>query len=203
MPRPSVHLALAALLYGAMALAANAALALTPAARAALNDLRTGEMAKLVVHEEPRPRIEAAFRDRYGNRVTLAEHAGKVVLLNVWATWCPPCREEMPALDRRAGAMEGPELEVIALSTDRAGVERVEKFFGDILIENLEVMHDRSGDVARQAGVLGLPVTLILDREGREIARMIGDAEWDSPEAQALLGRVIEITRPAGAGTET
>lgn len=203
MRRPYRCLAPAALLYGAIALAANAALALTPAERAELKGLATGEMAKLVVYEAPEPRIEAPFRDLPGNRLTLAEHAGKVVLLNLWATWCPPCRAEMPALDRLAGEMEGPEFEVIALSSDRGGIERVETFFREIGIEHLEVMQDPAGEVNREAGVMGLPVTLILDREGREIARMIGAAEWDSAEAQALIRRVIEMTRPGAGASET
>ncbi len=117
-----------------------------------------------------------------------------MVLLNIWATWCPPCRAEMPSLDRLAGEMEGPDFALIALSTDRGGVERVAQFYDDYLIDNLDIMHDRSGNFARQAGVLGLPVTLILDRQGREIARLLGDADWASPEARAILRRIIEMT---------
>ena len=203
MRRPTLSLALAALLYGAMALAANAALALTPAERAELKALRAGDMAKLVVHDRAEPRIETAFQDRDGNSVTLADYAGKVVLLNVWATWCPPCRAEMPALDALAGALEGADFEVIALSTDRTGVARVEDFFRSIGIRNLEIMLDPKGEFMRAAGVMGLPVTLVLDREGREIARMIGDADWNSPEARALVERIIEMTRALPAGTQT
>ena len=202
MRRLPVRPALAALLYGAMALAANAAVALTPAERAELKALRAGEMTALVVHEAPRPRIEAAFRDGSGGRVTLADYAGRVVLINFWATWCPPCRAEMPALDALAGALEGPDLEVIALSTDRAGAGRVAALFAEIGIQNLEIMLDRDSAVAREAGVMGLPVTLILDREGREIARMIGDADWNSPEARALIRRVVEMTRRMPGETE-
>ena len=94
--------------------------------------------------------------------------------------------------------MGGNEFEVVALSTDRAGPERVAEFFKDTRVKNLKVMHDRDGSVMRRAGALGLPVTLILDREGREIARMLGDADWDSPEARALLTRIIEMTRRGG-----
>jgi len=201
MSRSPFSLALAAFLYGAICLTANAAAAtelgavdLTAADRATLKELRSGDMAKLVVHSAPRDRITATFRDIDGKRLTLAGYSGKVVLLNIWATWCPPCRAEMPTLDRLAGAMEGPDFAVIALSTDRGGVERVARFFDDMQIENLRVMHDRSGKFSRQAGVLGLPVTLILDRQGREIARLLGDADWDSPEARAILRRVIEMT---------
>jgi thiol-disulfide isomerase/thioredoxin len=202
MKRSPLGLAAAAFLYGAICLTANAVaggpiLDLSSAQRDDLKALRAGDMGKLVIHDQPRPRIEESFRDLYGNRITLADHAGKVVLLNIWATWCPPCRAEMPSLDRLAGALEGPDFAVIALSADRGGPEQVAEFFKGIQVENLKVMHDRSGDVARQAGVLGLPVTLILDRQGREIGRMLGDADWDSPEARDLLREVIELTRDA------
>ncbi len=200
MNRSPFSLVLAALLYGAIGLTANAgatdpaATELTAADRATLKQLRSGDMTSLVIHGAPRKRISANFRDLDGKRHTLAGYSGKVVLLNIWATWCPPCRAEMPTLDRLAGAMEGPDFAVIALSTDRGGVEKVARFFESMQIENLEVMHDRSGKFSRQAGVLGLPVTLILDRQGREIARLLGDADWDSPEAKAILRRVIEMT---------
>ncbi len=200
MRRSPFSLALAALLYGAISLTANAAATdlgavdLTAADRATLKELRGGDMVKLIVHDKPRDRITETFRDLYGNPLTLADYSGKVVLLNIWATWCPPCRAEMPTIDRLAGAMAGPDFAVIALSTDRAGPERVAQFYDDIQIENLRVMHDRTGNFARQAGVLGLPVTLILDRQGREIARLLGDADWASPEARAILRRIIEMT---------
>ena len=196
MSRSPVSLALAALLYGAICLTANAGAAteLSAADRAELKQLRGGDMAKLVIHNAPRARIGETFRDLYGNPITLADYSGKVVLLNIWATWCPPCRAEMPSLDRLAGAMEGPDFAVIALSTDRGGVERVARFYDDMQIENLDVMLDRSGKFSRRTGVLGLPVTLILDRQGREIGRLLGDVDWDSPEARAILRRVIEMT---------
>ena len=86
---------------------------------------------------------------------------------------------------------------VIALSTDRFDVESVAAFFDEIKIQNLAVHQDRSGVVARKAGAHGLPVTVILDRQGREIARVTGEAEWDGPNAKAVLTRVIEMTAPA------
>ncbi len=206
MKRSPFGLAFAAILYGAISLTANLvavtelrATELSAADRTSLKELRSGDMAKLIVHAAPRNRIEETFRDLYGNPVSLADYAGKVVLVNIWATWCPPCRAEMPSLDDLAGEMEGPDFAVIALSTDRAGVERVAQFYEDYLIENLDVMHDRSGNFGRKAGVRGLPVTLLLDREGREIGRIMGEADWNSPEAKAILNRVIEMTRQ-GAG---
>jgi thiol-disulfide isomerase/thioredoxin len=205
MIRTPLGLAIAALLYGAICPTANAVaadltggvariIAFSDADRAELKQMRSGDMSKLIVHDLPLPRIEAAFDDSNGNPVRFADYAGKVVLLNFWATWCPPCRAEMPSIDRLAGDMAGDDFAVIALSSDRGGADRPTRFFQEIGIKNLDVMLDSSRKVAREAGILGLPVTLILDRQGREIARLIGDAEWDSPEAKALLGRVIELT---------
>ncbi|MEM7059909.1 MAG: TlpA disulfide reductase family protein [Pseudomonadota bacterium] len=189
---------LGALLYGAIALGANPASAgdLSVEDRTYLKEMREGDLKKLVFHEESRDRIEETFRDQYGNGVNIADFEGKVVVLNFWATWCPPCRAEMPGIDRLSGEMAGDDLEVLALSTDRFDVERVVGFFDEIEVENLRVLQDRKGAVARRAGVLGLPVTVILDREGREIARMQGEAEWDSDRAKAMLQEVIARTKP-------
>jgi len=191
-------LALGCLLYGAVALTANPGIAgdLSDDDRAALKEMRSGDMLKLVVHPEPRPLIEERFEDQYGNPGTLADYQGKVVVLNFWATWCPPCRAEMPSIDRLSGEVAGEDVEVIALSMDRFDVGRILSFFKEIEIENLRVLQDKRGAVQRRAGVLGLPVTVILDREGREIARVQGEAEWDSPEVKAILARIVEMTRP-------
>lgn len=192
-------LAIGALLYGLAALSANAVAGpLSAEDRAALDALRQGEMAKLVLHDEARPPIGEAFRDAAGEQVRFADFAGKVVLVNLWATWCAPCRAEMPSIDRLAAGMAGEDLAVVALSTDRFGPERIQSFFDEIGVENLAIYQDRRSDVARAAGAMGLPVTLLLDREGHEVARLTGDAEWDSLEAKALLARLIELT-DAGA----
>ena len=190
-------LAVGALLYGLAAISANAVAGeLSAPDLSALDALRQGEMQKLVLHEAPRPPIDEAFRDDAGAEVRLADFGGKVVLLNLWATWCAPCRAEMPSIDRLAAGMEGEDLAVVALSTDRFGAERVQDFFDEIGVRHLRVYQDKRSEVARAAGAMGLPMTLILDREGREIARLTGDAEWDSPEARAFLARLVELTAP-------
>jgi thiol-disulfide isomerase/thioredoxin len=196
--RDLVRLGFSAMLYGVIALGANPALAgeLSKDQIATLKEMRNGDMKKLVVHKEARPRIKEAFRDQYGNEVTLADYEGKVVVLNFWATWCPPCRAEMPSIDRLSAEMGGDDVAVLALSTDRFDVERVVAFFEEINVENLRVLQDRKGAVARRAGVLGLPVTVILDRQGREIARVQGEAEWDSADVKAIITRVVEMTAP-------
>ena len=191
-------LGLGALLYGVIALGANPAFAgdLSAADVAALKTLRTGDMNKLVFHDKPRARINESFKDIDGNEIRIADFEGRIVVLNFWATWCPPCRAEMPSIDRLAAGMADQDIAVIALSTDRLDISRVAAFFKEIGVENLPVLHDQRGKVARGAAALGLPLTLILNREGREIARLQGGAEWDAPEVKAILTRLIEMTAP-------
>ena len=189
-------ISLGALLYGAIALGANpvAAADLSAEDLTTLKEMRSGDMSKLVFHKAARDRVAESFRDQYGNEITLADYEGKVVVLNFWATWCPPCRAEMPSIDRLAGEVAGDDIAVLALSTDRHDVQKVVDFFSDTGVENLKVLQDRRGAVAREAGVLGLPVTVILDREGRELARMQGDAEWDSASAKRIVRLIAEAT---------
>lgn len=193
------HLIFVALLYGLMTVSANAA-ELSAEDRAEITRLAEGEMAKLVVHDEPRARMNEIFLDEAGEEMRLADLEGRVVLLNLWATWCPPCRAEMPSIDRLAGEMAGPEtgLAVIALSSDRDGAKRIKRFYEEVGIGNLGIYQDPRGKMSTAAGAIGLPVTLILDREGNEIARVTGDAEWDSDEAKAVLAKLVELTAPAG-----
>ena len=205
MPRPPVRrlahsavaLPLATLLYAAVAPSANAA-GLDAATREDLREMRDGTMTKLVVHDEARARPEGTFLDGEGAQTTLADFAGRVVLVNFWATWCPPCRAEMPSIDALAEGMAGEDFAVVALSTDFGGLAKPRGFFQEIGVENLPLYLDADKEVSRAAGVTGLPVTLLLDREGREVARLIGDAHWDEPAARAIVSRLIEATGGAG-----
>lgn len=132
------------------------------------------------------------FRDGDGRARSLEDFRGRVVVLNLWATWCAPCREEMPTLDRLQAQLGGEELEVVALSVDREGAQAVRKFFGDIGVEHLALYVEHpSGQAFSALGVHGIPATLLLDREGREIGRRLGIAAWDSPEMLALFRLAI------------
>jgi len=130
----------------------------------------------------------------------LADFKGKVVLLNIWATWCGPCRNEMPALDRLQAGLGGSDFEVVALSIDRGGMDAVRKFFADIGIGTLAMYLDSSGQALRTLSALGLPTTLLIDREGREIGRLIGPADWDSPEMVEFVRCVVARSDAATAG---
>lgn len=144
------------------------------------------------VHPTPRPLPDIEFKDRDGKELRLSNFKGKVVLLNVWATWCPPCRREMPTLDKLQGELGGKDFEVMALSIDRAGVHAVEAFFMEIGVKHLRLYIDQSMAAMRKLAVVGLPTTLLIDREGREVWRYAGAAEWDSDEWMGEVRRAIE-----------
>jgi thiol-disulfide isomerase/thioredoxin len=144
-----------------------------------------------VVHEAPKPVPTIAFEDEQGRQRSLADFRGKVVLLNIWATWCVPCRKEMPALDRLESALGGQTFEIVALSIDRGGMDVVRKFFVEIGIRNLAMYLDTSAKAWRELGAVGLPTTLLIDRGGREIGRLIGPAEWDAPEMMGFVRCII------------
>jgi len=147
-----------------------------------------------VLHAAPKPIPAVGFDDDQGRPRSLADFRGKVVLLNIWATWCPPCRREMPSLDRLQSTLGGPDFEVAALSIDRAGIEVVRKFYAETGIRNLAIYIDSSGKAPRELGTVGVPSTLLIDREGRELGRLAGAAEWDAPEMVAFIGRIVSGT---------
>ena len=144
-----------------------------------------------IFHEAPKPIASIAFEDGQGRSRSLADFRGKVVLLNIWATWCGPCRREMPSLDRLQGLLGGADFEVVALSIDRSGIETVRKFYADVGIRKLSIYIDSSGKATRELATVGVPATLLIDRAGRELGRLVGPAEWDEPDIVQFLKRVI------------
>lgn len=169
-------------LYMALAFGANMAAADVAA-------LREGDMKKLALHEVPVDLPEGELLDATDAVHTLAEYRGKWVVLNFWATWCAPCRQEMPSLDRLQAAM--PEIAVVPVATGRNAVEGITRFYAEAGVTGLPILRDVKMDLSRAMSVLGLPVTVILNPEGQEVARLIGDAEWDSDNAQAVLAALI------------
>jgi thiol-disulfide isomerase/thioredoxin len=132
-----------------------------------------------------------------GDSVSLHErYRGKVTLINIWATWCAPCRREMPSLDRLQATLGEDGLTVIALSLDRGDVAKVRAFFEELQIANLAIYQDPQARAGRALGAPGLPTTIVIDRTGQEVGRLLGPAEWDSEEALALLR---DLAAPSGA----
>lgn len=142
--------------------------------------------------DPPRPLPELRFVDGEGRPLTLADFRGKVILLNIWATWCIPCLREMPTLDRLQAKLGGPRFEVVVLSIDIGGVGVVKKFYRALRLEALGIYVDKTTRARTALGITGIPTTLLIDRQGREIGRFAGPAEWDSKEAIKAIRRYLE-----------
>lgn len=170
-------------LYAGLALSANAAFA-------DLAALREGTLEKLQIHEEVVAGSDAIFFDVDGGEHDLSEYVGKVVVLNFWATWCGPCRKEMPSLDALETEIGGDDFAVVTIATGRNKMPAIEKFFADENITKLPILLDPKSALAKDMDVVGLPATILLDREGREVARLMGDAEWDSASSKAILNAI-------------
>ena len=139
------------------------------------------------VHDMPRDMPEVRFVTEDGTRKTLDAFHGKVILLNIWATWCPPCVKEMPTLDALQADLGGSKFEVVALSIDTGGVPVVRQFFDRVGIKHLTTYVDQTSLAFTNLGILGLPTTMIVDANGRELARLIGPATWNEPDMEAFL----------------
>lgn len=113
------------------------------------------------------------------------------LIVNFWATWCAPCREEMPSLEALQRQFGSDQFEVVTLATGRNSPQAIRRFFEEIGVENLSMYRDINQQIARQMSVMGLPITLVIDPQGREIARLMGDAHWDSPEAFAFFEALL------------
>jgi len=179
-----------AVLYAVAALGANPGFA-APLDAAALKALRAGEMKKLAIAETPVAMPDVPVTDAAGAAHVLSEYKGKYILVNFWATWCAPCRKEMPQLDALQQDLNGADFSVVLVAVGHNPLPTINKFFADAGIDHLETLLDPKQKLAREAGVLGLPVTALLNRDGLEIARAQGEVDWHSPEALAFLRAVI------------
>ena len=150
-----------------------------------------GELAALQVASEPRRAEQFTFERDGGAKLTVADFKGRPILLNLWATWCVPCRAEMPALDRLQAAKGGPGFEVVAVNVDTTRLEKRVAFLDGVGVKTLTRYVDPSGDafetLRKDGKALGLPVTLVIDKDGCEIGAVEGGAKWDSAEAKALV----------------
>lgn len=153
--------------------------------------LATGEVAAFLPTTQPKVMSDLSFYDAAGAPVTLADFAGKTVLLNLWATWCAPCRAEMPALDRLQGELGGDDFQVVAVNVDTRGGDRPKAFLDEIGVTRLGLYKDDSmgifNDMRARGRATGLPTTMLIGPQGCEIGTMYGPAEWDSPDALALI----------------
>lgn len=170
----------AALVYTALAQGANAT---------DLSALQVGEMKKIVIHPTPIDLPNVSLVDLGDAPQDLTQFRGRWALVNFWATWCAPCRAEMPSIGRLA--QELPDLQVVLIATGRNPVPQITRFIDEVGVSDLPQLRDPKMALSSQIGILGLPVTIILNPQGQEVARMIGDAEWDAPEALALIDAMM------------
>jgi thiol-disulfide isomerase/thioredoxin len=154
-----------------------------------------GEVAALTVAHSGFLVPDLSFKDAAGNDHTLQDWRGRTVLLNLWATWCVPCRKEMPALDALEGQIGGPGFEVVAVNIDTRDPEKPLAFLKDVGIKKLAYYSDRSAHVfedLKTAGkAFGMPTTLLIDRSGCEIGNMAGPAEWASDDGVKLVSAAM------------
>jgi thiol-disulfide isomerase/thioredoxin len=161
--------------------------------------LATGPLAAFVVKPQRPAVADLAFADGTGKPLKLSDWRGKVALVNLWATWCAPCRKEMPALAELQKKLGGPDFEVLAISIDRKGTAASAAFLDEAKATALKLYVDPSSKALGALQAIGLPASVLVDRQGREIGRLLGPAEWNSPEAERLIRAAIA----EGAGAET
>ena len=168
--------------------AAEAPAATAPAATTGVTKaLATGSLAAFLVHPEPKPLPDIAFADGEGKPLKLSDFKGRVILINLWATWCAPCRKEMPDLARLQQELGSDQFEVVAISVDRKGAEASSTFLKETGADALKLYVEPTTKVVSELQSAGLPATILVDREGRELGRLLGPALWASPEAFALV----------------
>ena len=156
-----------------------------------LAGLNKGAMAPLLVRPKPLDLPQFTFAAADGKSKSLADFRGKIVLLNIWATWCVPCREEMPALDALETKLGGKDFAVVAVNIDKGGPAKAAAFLKETGATQLTLYTDPSGKLFSTLKAVGMPTTLLIDRDGKEIARLIGPADWASPEAIAVIEAAI------------
>lgn len=145
------------------------------------------------LRDNPAPLLSPPFKDGNGKKLFLSNFTGRVVLLNIWATWCAPCREEMPALDALQRNLGGSDFIIVPISIDRAGIEVARRFYREIGIRSLGLYWGEDVRVQLAFAAFGLPTTLLIDRKGQELSRVFGPVRWDAPAAFEQITNVIDV----------
>lgn len=161
--------------------------AVATSAAGVTRELATGALAAFLVRPERKPVADIAFQDGEGKPLKISDWKGRVVLINLWATWCAPCRKEMPDLAELQKELGSEDFEVVAISVDRKGVEASAAFLKETGADNLKLYIEPTTAIVNDLQAIGLPATVLLDRQGNEIGRLLGPADWASPEAVALI----------------
>ena len=174
----------------------------SPATADDAGKLAVGTMVNFTFLKQPKPAPPVRFIDAQGRELKLEDFRGKLVLLDFWATWCAPCRREMPEFDKLQAELGGDRFQVIAVASDRKGLPVVEKFYRELGLKHLGIYVDETMTAQRAFLAYGLPTTILLDPKGNELGRLVGPAEWHSADAKRLIGHFLSYyakgARPAG-----
>ena len=157
-----------------------------------LQSLASGEMVGMEIYQKAKTPPSTMFEGEDGVEIGLRELRGRVTLVNFWATWCAPCVEEMPSLSRLQASIGGENFQIAVISIDRGGYEVIEPFLERLGVTNLPSYLDRSNRLTIEVGAIGLPTTLLLDKDGQIVGRMVGPAAWDSEDAARLVAALID-----------
>jgi thiol-disulfide isomerase/thioredoxin len=144
------------------------------------------KLGEFVPSSQPFTAPAISLADTNGHSVELSELRGKLVLVNLWATWCEPCLREMPSLERLQSRL-GERIAVLAVSEDRGGNKTVEPFIAKLGLKSVKIYIDPKSEVGHAFGARGLPTSFLIDREGKVLGRVEGAAEWDSPKILGVL----------------
>ena len=180
-----------------------------PACTAALETAKSigplahGEVAALTMATTPLRLPDLAFEDAEGKPRKLSDWRGKTVLLNLWATWCVPCRKEMPALDELQGKLGGKDFEVVAVNIDTRDPEKPKNFLKEANLTQLGYFSDQKAkifqDLKSVGRALGMPTSVLIDAQGCEIGTIAGPAEWASEDALKLIKAAVKPAAAAGS----
>jgi thiol-disulfide isomerase/thioredoxin len=161
------------------------------------------DSAPFIALPTPRPVAPLNFANGEDAPMTLADFHGRIVLLNLWATWCVPCRKEMPALDRLQAKLGGPGFTVVPVSIDYRGRDVVARFYRELGLTSLGIYVDRSANATFAVNAMGMPTTLLIDAQGRELGRVVGPTEWDGAMMLSLTSYLEIRDRDVGAASHT
>jgi len=153
--------------------------------------LSSGALQAFLVHKTRKEMPKVSFKDGDGKDLTLDDWKGRVVLLNLWATWCAPCRKEMPHLAELQEKYGSDDFEVVALSVDRKGAKASGRFLVEAKSTALNLYIDKTAKALGKLRAIGLPVTILIDRQGKEVGRLVGPAVWNGPDAVRLIKTAI------------
>jgi thiol-disulfide isomerase/thioredoxin len=157
----------------------------------ALQELSVGAMKRFVLHDKPLAAPIDSFIDQNGNEATFSDFKGKVILVNLWATWCAPCRKEMPDLNELQKSMDNEKFEVVLISENQDGIESSVAYLDEYNITHLDTYLDTKRKIARAFKTNAMPTSVLINADGYEVGRLLGPAEWNSGDAKALINYFI------------